>query len=59
VHLLRAAAAFTLAQSNGDGDAALEAVRREVRAARAAQGNLSPDPVLFSPRFRSFWQQTR
>lgn len=59
LHLLRAAAAFTLANVNGDGDAALEAARREVRAARAVQGNLSPDPVLFSPRFRSFWQQTR
>lgn len=59
LHLLRAAAAFTVAQSEGGGEAALEDARREVRAARAAQAGLTPDAVLFSPRFRAFWQQTR
>lgn len=37
----------------------LEPARADVRAARAAYASLQPDPVLFSPRFRSFWRDTR
>jgi hypothetical protein len=58
-HLLRAAARFTLAQL-GEGDAAaLDLARRDVRAARAANAALTPDEVLFSPRFRNFWRDSR
>jgi len=58
VLMLRAASRFTLAQLAGD-EAALEDARRDVRAARAAQGALAPDQVLFSPKFRDFYQRTR
>ncbi len=60
VHLFRAAAAFVLAEQAGKAEgSALDNARREVRAARAAQAALQPDEVMFSPRFRRFWQQTR
>lgn len=60
LHLFRAAAAFVLAEQAGNVEGnALDNARREVRAARAAQASLQPDEVMFSPRFRRFWQQTR
>lgn len=60
LHLFRAAAAFVLAEQAGQAEgSALDNARREVRAARAAQSSLQPDEVMFSPRFRRFWQQTR
>lgn len=60
LHLFRAAAAYVLAEQAGQAEGSgLDNARQEVRAARAAQSGLQPDEVLFSPRFRSFWQQTR
>ena len=60
LHLFRAAAAFVLAEQAGQAEGGgLDNARQEVRAARAAQSGLQPDEVLFSPRFRRFWQQTR
>lgn len=60
LHLFRAAAAHLLAEQAGQADGSgLDNARSEVRAARAAQASLQPDEVLFSPRFRRFWQQTR
>lgn len=53
--LLRAAARHTLAQLDG-GD--LSAAAADVRAAKALE-NSSPDSVLFSPRFRKFYADTR
>jgi hypothetical protein len=60
LHLFRAAAAFVLAEQAGQADGnGLDKARQEVLAARAAQSGLQPDEVMFSPRFRIFWQQTR
>lgn len=60
LHLFRAAAAHALALQAGQAEGGgLDNARQEVRAARAAQSSLRPDEVLFSPRFRAFWQQTR
>lgn len=60
LHLFRAAAAHVLAEQAGQAEGSgLDNARSEVRAARAAQSSLQPDEVLFSPRFRRFWQQTR
>jgi hypothetical protein len=56
--LLRAAARYTLAQLSGN-EAPLDTARADVRAARAANGGLTPDELLFSPRFRTFWSATR
>lgn len=53
--LLRAAARHTLAQLQG-GD--LSAAAADVRAAKALEGT-APDAVLFSPRFRKFYADTR
>jgi tetratricopeptide (TPR) repeat protein len=57
--LLRAAARFVLAELDGRDAAALEAVRVDVRAAKAANAALSPDAGMFPPRFRTLWQGTR
>lgn len=58
--LLRAAARHTQAQLRGaDGAALLDQAAADVRAARALDAQLSPDPALYSPRFRAFWAQTR
>lgn len=57
--LLRAAAHFTRAKLSTNPDSALEAARRDVRAARAAMASLSPDRDLYSPRFRAFYTETR
>jgi hypothetical protein len=60
LHLFRAAAAFALAEQAGQAQGNdLDKARQEVRAARSAQSGLQPDEVMFSPRFRIFWQQTR
>jgi hypothetical protein len=59
VLLLRAAARYIAAELDAADPGALEAVRGDIRAARAAQAGISPDAVMFPPRFRSFWQQTR
>lgn len=57
--LLRAAAHYTRAGMSPDGSQDLEAAGRDVRSARAALPSLNPDPALFSPKFRSFYQSTR
>lgn len=59
VLLLRAAGRFIADELDGGEATALEAVRRDIRDARAAQTALSPDAAMFPPRFRSLWQQTR
>lgn len=60
LYLFRAAAAFALAELEGPGGAArLDAVRQDIRAARAQQPELEPDPQFFPPRFRRLWQQSR
>jgi hypothetical protein len=57
-YLVRAAARFTLAQiSNDSGE--LDGARADARAARALDGRATPDAALFSPRFRTFFQETR
>jgi hypothetical protein len=57
-YLVRAAARFTLAQIGNDGSE-LDGARADVRAARALDGNTTPDAALFSPRFRTFFLQSR
>jgi len=57
-YLLRAAARFTLSQVSGD-QALVDAAREDVRAARAANAKGAPDAVMFSPRFRAFFAQSR
>ena len=51
--LVRAAARYLQAELAGDA-AQLDAARADARALRALAPALKPDPVLFSPRFRSF-----
>ena len=57
-YLLRAAARHAVAAIDG-GESPSDAIGRDIRAARAANASLQPDAVLFSPRFRALWQQTR
>jgi hypothetical protein len=52
---LRAAAAFTLAESGAD-DSATAIARKAVTEARASDATLKPDPDYFSPRFIAFFQ---
>lgn len=59
LHLFRAAARHAEAELVEGDDSRFDAAREDVRAARRALATLSPDATLFSPRFRSFWQQTR
>ncbi len=59
LHLFRAAARHAEAELVEGDDSRFDAAREDVRAARRALATLSPDAMLFSPRFRSFWQQTR
>jgi hypothetical protein len=57
-YVVRAAARFTLAQiSNDSGE--LDGARADARAARALDSSATPDAALFSPRFRTFFQQSR
>jgi hypothetical protein len=57
--LMRAAARHTRALLAGSDGALLEKARGDVRAARSAYRALVPDEIAFSPRFRSFWRETR
>jgi hypothetical protein len=57
LHLLRAAARHS--ESELGNASSLPAAQEEVRAARRAQATLTPDAALFSPRFRTFCEQTR
>lgn len=57
-YLVRSGARYTLAQLNGD-QALLEGARADARAAHALNAGASPDPVLFSPHFRSFYAENR
>ena len=56
-YLIRAAARFTLAQISSD-NAELDGARADARAARALDGRATPDAALFSPRFRTFFQES-
>jgi hypothetical protein len=47
-----------LSQVSGD-QALVDAAREDVRAARAANAKGAPDAVMFSPRFRAFFAQSR
>lgn len=55
-YLLRAASRHALSELGQDARL-LELARQDVRAARAANRALTPDEVLYSPRFRAFWRQ--
>jgi hypothetical protein len=57
-YLIRAAARQIQAELDGSA-AGLDAARADIRAVRAASPNLTPDPALFSPRFRSLYNATR
>lgn len=57
-YLVRAAARFTLAQISSD-NAELDGARADARAARALDGRATPDAALFSPRFRTFFLESR
>ena len=57
-YLVRAAARFTLAQISND-NAELDGARADARAARALDGRTTPDAALFSPRFRTFFVESR
>jgi len=57
-YLVRAAARFTLAQISND-NAELDGARADARAARALDAGAAPDAALFSPRFRTFFLESR
>lgn len=57
--LIRAAAKYAMAQLQGDPSAALAPIQADIRAAKALNASQQPDDRLFSPRFRSLYQQTR
>jgi hypothetical protein len=57
-YMVRAAARFTLAQISND-NAELDGARADARAARALDGRTTPDAALFSPRFRTFFLESR
>jgi hypothetical protein len=57
-YVVRSAARFTLAQIGDDGSE-LDAARADARAARALDGRTTPDAALFSPRFRTFFLESR
>lgn len=54
--LVRAAARQVQGELDGSG---LDAARADIRAVRALNPALTPDPALFSPRFRSLYNATR
>ena len=56
-YLVRAASKFTLSKISAD-DQLLNGARSDVRAARALEAT-APDAALFSPAFRSFYQDNR
>jgi hypothetical protein len=57
-YLVRSGARYTLAQLNGD-QGLLESARADARAAKTLNAGATPDAVLFSPRFRDFYRDTR
>jgi hypothetical protein len=57
--LLRAAARFVRSELDGDDGNALDNVRADLSAARAANAALTPDAAMFPPRFRALWQEMR
>ena len=57
-YLVRSAARFTLAQIGND-DGELDGARADARAARALDNRTPPDGALFSPRFKTFFQESR
>lgn len=57
-YVVRAAARFTLAQISDDSSE-LDGARADARAARALDGRTTPDAALFSPRFRTFFLESR
>jgi len=57
-YLVRAASRFTLAQVDGDKQM-LALARDDARAARAIDAKIAPDEILFSPKFRAFYAQSR
>ena len=57
-YLIRCGALYTLAQVNGD-QVMLEKARADARSAHALNASASPDSVLFSPRFLSFYAENR
>lgn len=57
-YVVRAAARFTLAQISDD-NSELDGARADARAARALDGRTTPDAALFSPRFRTFFLESR
>lgn len=58
--VIRAAAKYTLSQLDGDASGTqLAAVQADIRAAKAIDGARQPDASVFSPRFRTLYQQTR
>lgn len=54
--LVRAAARQIQGELDGSG---ADAARADIRAVRALNPTLTPDPALFSPRFRSLYNATR
>ena len=56
--LLRAAARYTLALVGGD-QSLVDGARDDIKAARAANAKATPDATMFSPRFRTFFAQSR
>ena len=58
--VIRAAAKYTLSQLQGDaGGTQLASVQADIRAAKALDAAKQPDATVFSPRFRTLYQQTR
>jgi hypothetical protein len=57
-YLLRAAARYTLSLVGGD-QSLVDAAREDIKAARAANAKAAPDATMFSPRFRTFFSQSR
>lgn|GEM_PF-916828 len=57
-YLVRSGARYTLAQLNND-QGLLESARADARAAKTLNGGAALDAVVFSPRFREFYKETR
>ncbi len=57
-YLVRSGARYTLAQLSGD-QGLLESARADARAAKTLNAGAMPDAVVFSPRFRDFYKETR
>ena len=57
-YLVRSGARFTLAQISGD-QGMLDSARSDARAAKTLNAGAALDSVLFSPRFRDFYRETR